>query len=575
MEQRVAVRKPDGLSLGGRRSPTGAAVMQEESELDWDALYADQAPRVYNYFRFRLAGADVEDLTSRTFERHGVTRPLRRDLAGFSTWLFKMRTTSRWTTCRRTKPPAHRCGGRGATAHTGEGVIPGGRLSRLPAGRTGKQTAAAQRRLFQSRRTELSPRVRRRPRTTAQGPDCGPGGYEHLHIAVTLHAEAYPNKVVKSFVGAGYNAPQVSAEPVDRLLGHLCADNSIDFASVTRRMTPAEAAPCNRWGSGMVEVKYSYQAIILVRSKFYGALPLSPRDIYLALAKTVPNPGNPSGHRTQPLHDLEPGESCAAGPIVSGHGAQADLRARGGFRRLLMEAGCNAFASIAALPSATAHEQVCDNVRDDSVYEVLPETPVRFEQQLQMLPAVLAVVPYAASVTRRVGSQPDRRRRAVAAEYPRTAAIPGSRTMYLYVNAKKPGSQADHHARVPVFLKPLDNDFRTGIDMSLRRPERLRISQTPSTHSVLSPYLESKDEDDDVRRRAVPSCVVWMSMSPSRRMLARRRRGHASHRRASHHHPGSSRPDILEAVIRQRAVRPAGSGCISAARRGQNRQAAM
>ncbi|HWG32387.1 MAG TPA: hypothetical protein VN676_17690, partial [Steroidobacteraceae bacterium] len=45
-----------------------------------------------------------------------------------------------------------------------------------------------------------------------------------------------------------------------------------------------------RWGSGMVEVKYSYQAIILVRSKLYGALPLSPRDIYLALAKTVPDP---------------------------------------------------------------------------------------------------------------------------------------------------------------------------------------------------------------------------------------------------------------------------------------------
>jgi RNA polymerase sigma-70 factor, ECF subfamily len=91
MAQRVAVRKPDGLCLGGRRSPTGAAVMQEESELDWDALYADLAPRVYNYFRFRLAGADLEDLTSRTFEKAWRSRArYRRDLAGFSTWLFKI-----------------------------------------------------------------------------------------------------------------------------------------------------------------------------------------------------------------------------------------------------------------------------------------------------------------------------------------------------------------------------------------------------------------------------------------------------------------------------------------------------
>ena len=48
-------------------------------------------PRVYNYFRFRLAGADVEDLTSRTFERAWRARArYRRDLAGFSTWLFKI-----------------------------------------------------------------------------------------------------------------------------------------------------------------------------------------------------------------------------------------------------------------------------------------------------------------------------------------------------------------------------------------------------------------------------------------------------------------------------------------------------
>lgn len=61
-------------------------------DLDWDAVYADQAPRVYNYFRFRLGQkADVEDLTARTFERAWRSRSLyRSDLAGFSTWLFKI-----------------------------------------------------------------------------------------------------------------------------------------------------------------------------------------------------------------------------------------------------------------------------------------------------------------------------------------------------------------------------------------------------------------------------------------------------------------------------------------------------
>ena len=61
-------------------------------ELDWDALYADLAPRVYNYFRYRMGSqADVEELTSRTFERAWRSRShYRHDLAGFSTWLFKI-----------------------------------------------------------------------------------------------------------------------------------------------------------------------------------------------------------------------------------------------------------------------------------------------------------------------------------------------------------------------------------------------------------------------------------------------------------------------------------------------------
>ena len=61
-------------------------------ELDWDALYADLAPRVFNYFRYRLGReTDVEDLTARTFEKAWRARAnYRRDLAGFSTWLFKI-----------------------------------------------------------------------------------------------------------------------------------------------------------------------------------------------------------------------------------------------------------------------------------------------------------------------------------------------------------------------------------------------------------------------------------------------------------------------------------------------------
>jgi RNA polymerase sigma-70 factor (ECF subfamily) len=59
-------------------------------EADWDALYADQLPRVFNFFRYRVGNdALAEDLTSITFEKAWSARHrYRRDLAAFSTWLM-------------------------------------------------------------------------------------------------------------------------------------------------------------------------------------------------------------------------------------------------------------------------------------------------------------------------------------------------------------------------------------------------------------------------------------------------------------------------------------------------------
>jgi RNA polymerase sigma-70 factor, ECF subfamily len=62
------------------------------AEPDWDAVYADQLPRVYNFFRYRFGvSADAEDLTARTFEKAWRARHrYRRDVAAFSTWLLSI-----------------------------------------------------------------------------------------------------------------------------------------------------------------------------------------------------------------------------------------------------------------------------------------------------------------------------------------------------------------------------------------------------------------------------------------------------------------------------------------------------
>jgi RNA polymerase sigma factor (sigma-70 family) len=60
------------------------------AEPDWDQVYAEQLPRVLNFFRYRLGPTpEAEDLTARTFEKAWrARRRYRRDLAGFATWLL-------------------------------------------------------------------------------------------------------------------------------------------------------------------------------------------------------------------------------------------------------------------------------------------------------------------------------------------------------------------------------------------------------------------------------------------------------------------------------------------------------
>ena len=61
-------------------------------EVDWETVYQEEMPRIYNFFRYRLGDDSVaEDLTATTFERAWLARQrYRRDLGAFSAWLFSI-----------------------------------------------------------------------------------------------------------------------------------------------------------------------------------------------------------------------------------------------------------------------------------------------------------------------------------------------------------------------------------------------------------------------------------------------------------------------------------------------------
>jgi RNA polymerase sigma-70 factor (ECF subfamily) len=65
-------------------------VPAEREAVDWDLVYRDELPRVFNFFRYRIGSfAVAEDLTSITFEKAWRARgTYRKDRSAASTWLL-------------------------------------------------------------------------------------------------------------------------------------------------------------------------------------------------------------------------------------------------------------------------------------------------------------------------------------------------------------------------------------------------------------------------------------------------------------------------------------------------------
>ena len=74
--------------------------------VDWDAVYWDTMPRVYNFFRYRVGDDQLaEDLTANTFMKAWRARDrYLNDVAAFSTWLFSIAQNVAVDHYRRRKP---------------------------------------------------------------------------------------------------------------------------------------------------------------------------------------------------------------------------------------------------------------------------------------------------------------------------------------------------------------------------------------------------------------------------------------------------------------------------------------
>ena len=144
-----------------------------------------------------------------------------------------------------------------------------------------------------------------------------------------------------------------------------------DIVNASRRMKPAEFAACQQNGvKDIVEVKIGYDGITMSVAKNSQLKALTRQQVYLALAKQVPDPSNPSTLINNPYKTWKDVDSSLPNVKIEVLGPPPTSGTRDSFAELYMEAGCSNYPWIKGMKDLDEkrYKRICDTVREDGAY---------------------------------------------------------------------------------------------------------------------------------------------------------------------------------------------------------------
>lgn len=167
-----------------------------------------------------------------------------------------------------------------------------------------------------------------------------------------------------------------------------------DIANSSRRIKQAEFDQCKANGvAEIIEVKIGYDGIVLASSKKAPLMNLSRKDIFLALAKDVPDPKNEGKTLANPYKTWQDVNPALPAQKIEVLGPPPTSGTRDAFVELAMEGGCEEIAWIKELKNKDdkAFKALCQTVREDGAFIEAGENDNLIVQKLEVNPAALGV----------------------------------------------------------------------------------------------------------------------------------------------------------------------------------------
>lgn len=165
-----------------------------------------------------------------------------------------------------------------------------------------------------------------------------------------------------------------------------------DIANSSRRIKASEVKMCADNGvAEIVEIKIGYDGIVVANSKKTAQYELTLKDLFLALAKEVPDGGGKLiANPYKTWKDVNPGLPATRIEVL---GPPPTSGTRDAFVELALEGGCKSFEWIKALKKSdkNQYKSICHTIREDGAYVEAGENDNLIVQKLEANPGALGI----------------------------------------------------------------------------------------------------------------------------------------------------------------------------------------
>ncbi len=226
-------------------------------------------------------------------------------------------------------------------------------------------------------------------------------GRDHIDIVGSSTVYPFATVVAEKFgKKTRFRTPKIESTGSGGGLKLFCAGvdlNTPDITNASRRIKRSEYQKCQKNGvTDITEVQIGFDGIAIANSKKAPLFRLTRRDLFLALAKKVPNPDGSQTLIANPYTQWNQVNPNLPGTRIEVLGPPPTSGTRDAFAELALEGGCKTFDWIKSIKKAdkSRYKAICHGIREDGAYIEAGENDNLIVQKLDANPTAIGIFGY-------------------------------------------------------------------------------------------------------------------------------------------------------------------------------------